>query len=731
MRRKIFILISILYLAFSHCRIFACNVVDSSFISLDYNYVEQFNEDETLNQLLNKCKSIYTTKSSQYAECMLWCAHLCVEKGDNKQGKRLLDKSEFLFRRYGKGTFNGRDTLSHIFSLDLNAKIEYMSGRDYFAVRLLKKSCKLKKEYFGEDSEPYLNALLDLSQLYAERLKLKKSNIHHNLGYEAYVERIKKEFCVTSESQRSLYWEVASKYINRTIGLAHQVGKSSSNGGDYSLASAAYNAMLLSKGLLLNTTLGFEEYIYKSNNEKAIGILHTKKAWADQQVPLHVLDSLDYEIINALQQRGQQFQLPHLSIKWQDVASKLSKNDLAIEFYKTKEGDYGAILLKHEWKSPKIVRLDGYVEIGGKYISIEDALKEFSLENYAKENLVSLWNLSKTIWSDDIIKHFPKEDDGCIYFSADGEFLITGIEFFPFIRPDGDGTFYCISDLFNMYRLSSTRELVYEKGINKNNQAAIYGGLRYDMQYEELISNVKQFPPKLFYSSRNKEHTRKAEEGIIYLPGTKNEADKILSIIDDADFIRLHAKAYLGKTGTETSFKELSNTNQRLIHVASHGYFYSEDDADFDFLELGDHPMNRSGLLFAGADNKWFGEMIPKGIDDGFLTALEISNLDFRNLELIVLSACETGKGNIKSDGVFGLQRGFKMAGANSILMSLWKVDDAATCELMTEFYKNWMNGKSKHDALELAKKTVRSQKEKGWDNPKYWAAFILLDGLD
>lgn len=729
MHRKIFILIAILYITCIPCRIFAYNVAESSFLSLDCNYIEQYYEDDNLNQLLDKCKSIYTTESYQYAECILWCAYLCVEKGDNKQGKRLFNKSKSLFRRYGKGTFNGRDTLTHIFSLDLNAKIERVSGRDYFAIRLFKKSCELKKEYFGEDSEPYLNALLDLSQLYAERLKLKKSNIYHNLGYEAYVERIKNEFCATTESQRSMYWEVASKYINRTLDLAHQIGKSSSNGGNHSLASAAYNAMLLSKGLLLNTTLGFEEFIYKSNNEKAISILHTKKAWADQQVPLHVLDSLDYEIINALQQKGQQFQLPHLSIKWKDVASKLSKNDLAIEFYKTKDGDYGAILLKNDWVSPKIVQLDDYVEIDGKFVLIEDALKNFSLEHYTKENHVSLWNLSKTIWSDDIIRHFPQGDDGCIYFSADGELLITGIEYLPFVCPDDDGTLYGISDLFNMYRLSSTRELVYEKGMNNNNQAAIYGGLNYDMQYKELISDDKQYSKKV-YSPKDKVQTR-AADGIIYLPGTKIEADSILTIIDNADFIKLQVKAYIGNTGTETSFKSLGNSNQRLIHVASHGYFYSEDDADFELLELGDHPMNRSGLLFAGADNKWFGEMIPKGIDDGFLTALEISNIDFRNLELIVLSACETGKGSIKNDGVFGLQRGFKMAGANSILMSLWKVDDAATCELMTEFYRNWMNGKTKHDALELAKESVRSQKEKGWDDPKYWAAFILLDGLD
>ena len=140
--------------------------------------------------------------------------------------------------------------------------------------------------------------------------------------------------------------------------------------------------------------------------------------------------------------------------------------------------------------------------------------------------------------------------------------------------------------------------------------------------------------------------------------------------------------------------------------------------------------MSRSGLIFAGADNKWFGDELPQGVDDGFLTSLEISALDFHKTELVVLSACETGKGSIEGDGVFGLQRGFKMAGVKSIIMSLWKVDDDATSRLMIEFYNNWITeGMSKHDALKQAKKTIRANTAKGWDNPFYWAGFILLDG--
>ena len=96
---------------------------------------------------------------------------------------------------------------------------------------------------------------------------------------------------------------------------------------------------------------------------------------------------------------------------------------------------------------------------------------------------------------------------------------------------------------------------------------------------------------------------------------------------------------------------------------------------------------------------------------------------------MVVMSACESGLGETFGDGVFGLQRGFKLAGAKTLLMSLWKVDDEATQILMTEFYKNYLNGMSKRESLLAAQKAVR--KTPGFEAPKYWAAFILLDGLN
>ena len=121
---------------------------------------------------------------------------------------------------------------------------------------------------------------------------------------------------------------------------------------------------------------------------------------------------------------------------------------------------------------------------------------------------------------------------------------------------------------------------------------------------------------------------------------------------------------------------------------------------------------------------------VGKGNDeDGILTAFELSKIDLKKVDLVVLSACQTGLGDIKGDGVFGLQRGFKKAGVNSLLMSLWEVDDRATQILMVAFYHNLLSGKTKKDSLYLAQKTLRQSEN--YDAPYYWAGFVLLDGLN
>ena len=134
--------------------------------------------------------------------------------------------------------------------------------------------------------------------------------------------------------------------------------------------------------------------------------------------------------------------------------------------------------------------------------------------------------------------------------------------------------------------------------------------------------------------------------------------------------------------------------------------------------------MLRSGLMLSGGNKAWQGDAIPEGIEDGVLTAKEISRMDLRGTELVVLSACETGLGDVSSEGVFGLQRSFKQAGVQTLVMSLWEVSDKATSYMMTQFYSNLLSGKDKRSAFLEAKRKCKEQ----FPYPQYWAAFIMLD---
>jgi len=188
--------------------------------------------------------------------------------------------------------------------------------------------------------------------------------------------------------------------------------------------------------------------------------------------------------------------------------------------------------------------------------------------------------------------------------------------------------------------------------------------------------------------------------------------------------------------GNEESFKRLSGTSASIIHLATHGFFLDdvENENQSDILQqIGDsrgqrafeNPLLRSGLLMAGGNRAWTGVDVIDGIEDGILTAEEIAQMNLVNTQLIVLSACETGLGEANSaEGVFGLQRAFKLAGVETLIMSLWQVPDDATAELMSAFYQLWLSGKTKSEAFAEAQRQVREKYEKSF----YWAGFVMMD---
>ena len=176
------------------------------------------------------------------------------------------------------------------------------------------------------------------------------------------------------------------------------------------------------------------------------------------------------------------------------------------------------------------------------------------------------------------------------------------------------------------------------------------------------------------------------------------------------------------------------------MYINPEGVAAKRNEYNFDFLETlaslddpvkEDVVLTHSFLVMSGGNKLIARESVPDKNNDGILTSKEISQLDFLGLDLVVLSACESALGDIDNGGVYGLQRGFKKAGAHTILMSLDKVDDEATKILMVEFYRNLMDGKTKLQSLRNAQKYLRTVENGKYDDPKYWASFIMLDGLN
>jgi CHAT domain-containing protein len=194
---------------------------------------------------------------------------------------------------------------------------------------------------------------------------------------------------------------------------------------------------------------------------------------------------------------------------------------------------------------------------------------------------------------------------------------------------------------------------------------------------------------------------------------------------------------YSGAKGNEESFKALNGKKYSILHLATHGFFIEDIEKKHDERELlqrvgggqkaFENPLLRSGLILSGGNLAWTNNTVAD-VEDGILFADEVARLNLLGTELVVLSACETALGEVNnSEGVFGLQRAFKLAGVETLIMSLWQVDDQATMLLMEQFYQNWLSGKSKQEAMKEARKSLRAE----YESPFYWAAFVLMDGGD
>lgn len=551
----------------------------------------------------------------------------------------------------------------------------------------------------------YLNQE-DCHSTYAWDVAEHYAKVHNYAAYALYMSEhldyirsmVKENICFMSASERANYSrKIQETDMNRLFELA-------SERRHPDLSGLCFDYLLMSKSLQLSYDANIEKIIRHSQNRElkdmqfSLNIL--KHDMSRNPALKNKVDSLEHAFLDKL--RSESNFAAFMDYKYDDVRNRLSSEEAVLEFYHTPDQDDS--------------RLYAVVLTGGKDPVVVKCCEGDQEVLWGKNKI-----LGKSIW--DGIEPYLKKVSR-VYFSPHGSLYNYPLESeISTLRPE-----------LEMYRVSSSRILL-DNPERTGEGSAIYGGLSYDMGINDMLADAKRYCKGLRRGLDGNipviSASRQSIVDLVPLPATLTEADNISDILKSGrgEYSR-NVDKFTADKGTEASVKNLSGKSKRILHIATHG-FYDRDGIRQDDAVDDAKALSYSGLCMAGANNIYKGEDFPENIDDGILTALEISELDMRGMELVVLSACQTGEGVVTNDGVFGLQRGFKKAGVKSILMSLWEVDDEATCVLMTEFYKNLVHGHSKHKALELAKRAVREQKDKGWDDPYYWASFILLDGVE
>ena len=582
-----------------------------------------------------------------------------------------------------------------------------------------------KKEY-GNEFHYYDNSISNLITCYANQ----KDSIHlYNFLKETnffdYAQKkISDNVRLLPLYNRTMYWNrfftpIFNDVLPFVAGLFH----------DEHFICLAYDmSALFAKGLLLKTETNVLDLI-KKHGDLSIQLAYDKllsdrielEKMYDIEKKDSIMDVINKQEDDIIQKMDSLGLLEDYNVSWRDIQKQLNENDIAIEFLTCNIDSVkqlnAAFLLKKDFDFPIMVP-----------IARKDQIDEY----LTKGEIDSLY---KKLWYP-IEKYLEGVEN--VYFSPSGELHCIPMEYLIC----NDGQYMC--ERYNMFRLSSTKKLMSKSSNKKYSNAVLYGGLDYDMDLSKQDNKTQRLDTLNYVPmERGLRYSLSERSGFEPLLNTQKEVSEVSSILKKAN---IKCTLYIGQNGLEETFKAMSGVSYDILHISTHGVFIMSEDVEkmmysnnFNFIRNSDlayivpedNALSRSFLVLSGGNMLTKRKDIPKGVDDGILTAKEISNIDLLGADLVVLSACQTGLGDINSEGVWGLQRGFKKAGANTILMSLDKVDDEATRILMVEFYKNLMNGKTKHQSLKDAQKHLRSVENGKYDDPKYWASFIMLDGLN
>lgn len=581
------------------------------------------------------------------------------------------------------------------------------------------------KEFYGTSHEIYVESLFMLCNYHIDAGDKERAASLWQSLYWTISQTTFERFATMTTSEREFLWEEYMSNI-MTFSASNYIPNLSDN---KVALHTTYNSLLFSKGLLLAYNVELDRYIRNHGGKQLVELQEQTKQYQAElnqlamkprtEDTLRQKKSLEEQIEANEKQIAEQtaFHNYQMRINSLDVQMALGEGDVAVEFMEateaTDEPYYAALVLRRNWEAPRYVYLGSSEDLERHYKS--------GHKMYSGELSEQLYTI---VWG--ALEPYINEGDN-IYFAPAGVLHQINIE----VLTDAEGR--RANELYNPVRLSSTRELCLRREERQRSEAVLYGDLKYDISAESMLLTSRRTRGEGKYIARRgfnpSPHLR---DKIVELPATAEELRDIASTLGGQG---ITTRQFTRAEGNEESFKALSGSSPQILHIATHGFFFKGEEAEalpfYRGLYFGGQPDNavsplrRSGLILSGGERAWLGGELPSEVEDGILLSEEIATLDLGNVELVVLSACDTGLGEITPEGVFGLQRAFKMAGVESIMMSLWKVEDRATSLFMQRFYATWFGGATKREAFAEAQRAIREEYN---PSPEYWAAFVLLD---
>lgn len=645
-------------------------------------------------------------ENPQYAEILKNVAVLYISEGKYDIAFNALTVAENIWR-IKTGTKNNINA----------ASIYTLTGDVYYQLRNYKKaeefynkSKDLYEKFFSVKHPEYVKVLSKLSkvQYMGKDYKQAKRLIEQSLAN--YEEFIKKYFPALSEREKAKYWNTIKGDFEFYYTLAF------SNLEDFKdLTTRVYNAQLMTKALLLSSSIKIRERIMNSTDERlkaqynewiqkkellTIALSMSPTQLTENEIDPNALtqevERLERELSQKSELFGQNFETKR--VLFEDVKNSLKPNEVALEMVRyryfnhtfTDSVVYAGLYVTNSLSKPKSI-----IFKDGKNM-------ETRFFKYYRNSITGKIpdQVSYGVYWKPIIDAIGQAST--IYLSADGIYNQINLEAIP--SPDGR---YVI-DNANIVLVSNTKDIyirrVKVRATTSDNTASMFGN------------------PTFYLTASADDRT------IAPLPGTQKEVNQLHFILTQKGWT---TNEYVEQSAAEEKIKELNSP--KIFHIATHGLYRPTEEVTLTRqIEGGEafltqNPLMRTGLLLKGA-----GDLLDKtdynyNIESGILTAYEAMSLNLDKTDLVVLSACETGLGDLEAgEGVYGLQRAFLVAGAKVLIMSMFKVDDEATQKLMSKFYQKWLNTNDLRQSFIDAKKELRVE----YPEPIYWGAFMMI-GLE